>query len=62
MFASNATGTATGLIIGLVIVVLVVLLLSRTVRLVQQGFVGRHGLYSSTPEAMRRRRARLRLK
>ena len=40
MFASNATGTATGLIIGLVIVVLVVLLLSRTVRLVQQGFVG----------------------
>src|SRR5580700_11657410 len=39
MFAS-ASGTATGVIIGVVVVVLVVLVLSRSVRLVQQGFVG----------------------
>src|SRR6202161_2985822 len=40
MFASSASGTATGIIVGLVVIVLVVLVLSRSVRLVQQGFVG----------------------
>src|SRR5580658_1600095 len=39
MFAS-ASGTATGIIVGLIVFVLVVLLLSRSVRLVQQGYVG----------------------
>jgi regulator of protease activity HflC (stomatin/prohibitin superfamily) len=40
MFASSASGTATGVIVGIIVIVLVLLFLSRSVRLVQQGFVG----------------------
>jgi len=40
MLLASSSGTAAGIIIGLVVVILVLLLLSRSVRLVQQGYVG----------------------